>query len=191
MTSKLVSVWIALLLLPLLPVVILYVIFDQANYFKLEDTARGIVATGPIAAYVALVWLGWVIYKKVSNITVTSSAALKQVLGRWRFEAVSAHGTTRSGQCSITNPGGVITINGSFMENGQPVGDWRSQMAQLSDSELAVVYNLTEVRDGHEESSKALCTLHFDPESVSPMTGRWVVVGRDNAYGTVTYTKAG
>jgi len=188
---SLLRVWMFLLLTPLLPVIVLYVVFDRANYFRLEDTSRGILATGPIAAYVALVWLGWIIYKRVSNITVMSSAALKQVLGRWNFAASSAHGTTRRGECNITNPGGVLTIRGSFMEDDVPVGNWRSVMAQLTDSELAVVYDLTEVREGREENSKALCIVHFDPEQVSPMTGRWVVVGREGAYGTVTYTKAG
>jgi hypothetical protein len=189
MTKRLLLIWLVLLIAPLIPVTALYVIFDQANYFKLEDAARGIVATGPIAAYVALVWIGWQIYRRVSNITVTSSAALKQVVGDWTFEAESAHHTKRNGRCTITNPGGVLTITGSFIEEGKPVGDWRSQMAQLTDNELSVVYTLTELRDDNPVSSKGVCTLHFNPASVSPMTGVWAVVGVAEANGTITYTK--
>ena len=190
MTKKLLLIWIVLLLGPLVPVLILYLIFEQANYFRLEDTARGIVATGPIAAYVAMVWLGWTMYKRVSNITLVSSAALKQVIGRWTFEAESGHGTKRGGHCTITAPGGILTIEGSFIEDGMPVGEWRSQMARLTDSELSIVYTLTELRGGASKSSRAVCTLHFDPVSVSPMKGAWVVVGAADAYGTITYTKA-
>lgn len=185
----LLGIWATLLLVPIIPVVILYLIFDQANYFKLEDTAKGILATGPIAAYVALVWIGWVIYGRVSKLTVKSSSALKEVLGTWDFEAESSHGTKRSGQCTITNPRGILKISGSFFVGGNPVGQWRSQMAQLTESNLSVLYTLSEIREGKEVSSRGVCTLSFDPKSVSPMQGVWVVVGAPDAFGTITYTK--
>ena len=51
----LLRIWASLLLLPAIPVIAFYLLFDKQNYFELEDTARGIVATGPIAAYIALV----------------------------------------------------------------------------------------------------------------------------------------
>lgn len=184
------GVWLMLLLAPLIPVVIVYVIFDQANYFKLEDTARGIVATGPIAAYVALVLVGVTVYRRLFNIAQVSSAALKQVKGQWTFVTKSAHATERAGRCTIGTVGGQLTVNGTFVQDDERVGDWNSVMARLTDSELTVVYNLSEIRDGEVKGSQGLLTLYFDPKSVSPMKGRWVAVGEAGAHGSITFSKA-
>jgi hypothetical protein len=53
----LIKTWGLILLLPLVPVVLLHMLFEKQNYFELHDTAKGLVAVGPIAAYVAIVGL--------------------------------------------------------------------------------------------------------------------------------------
>ncbi len=65
MVRLILKVWSVLLLLPLIPVFLLYAFFEGQNYFELQQTAKGIVATGPIAAYVFIVGLGWRIYLKL------------------------------------------------------------------------------------------------------------------------------
>jgi hypothetical protein len=189
MKRRLMGVWLMLLFAPLVPVVILYFIFDQANYFKLEDAARGIVATGPIAAYVALVLVGVTVYRRLFNIAQVSSSALKQVKGQWTFVTTSAHETERAGRCTIDTVGGQLTVTGTFVQAGEPVGDWHSVMARLTDSELTVVYDLSEIRGGKAKGSQGLLTLYFDSKSVSPMKGRWVAVGESGAHGTITFSK--
>jgi hypothetical protein len=82
-SGLLLRIWSALFLIPAAPVIAFYLLFNQQNYFELKETARGIVATGPIAAYIALVWIGWTIYRRVSNLTgEVSPAAVKD---RWRM----------------------------------------------------------------------------------------------------------
>jgi hypothetical protein len=60
-------VWMILLLLPLLPVISLYTLFQDQNFFGLGGAAKTIVATGPIAAYLVFVHVGWKIYASISN----------------------------------------------------------------------------------------------------------------------------
>lgn len=48
------TVYTVVAIVCLVPVAILYLIFGNINYFGLEGTWRGVVATGPIAAYVLL-----------------------------------------------------------------------------------------------------------------------------------------
>jgi len=52
-----VVVLVVLVLVLLIPVVVLYWLFGDKNYFGLDGFWKGLVATGPIAAYCFLVWL--------------------------------------------------------------------------------------------------------------------------------------
>ena len=58
-------IWSSLLLLPLIPVVLLYYFFEGQSYFGLENTAKGIVAAGPIAAYAVIIQIGWRMYGRI------------------------------------------------------------------------------------------------------------------------------
>ena len=51
---NLIIVNVVALLVPLLPVVILYLLFGKLNYFGLDGTWKSIVGAGPIAAYIFL-----------------------------------------------------------------------------------------------------------------------------------------
>ncbi len=136
-----------------------------------------------------IVLVGWRIYQNLQRASVRVSPSLAKVLGRWSFEAESSHGTRRSGECTISSDQGVLKVVGTFDEDGKRVGGWSSLMAHLDDERLWVVYELDETRDQEPELSRAFCEVDFDPTKVSPMRGRWTVIGRSDAWGTITYTK--
>lgn len=190
MSWRSVIIWAALIVVPLIPVIALYWLFRELNYFELADAARGLVATGPIAAYVAIVAIGTRTYFKLNRLPALDERALKRVLGTWSFEARSSHQTIRHGAAHVTEDRGQIFLNGTLCdEEDSQVGSWESTMAQLQSQRLSFVYNLREARDGKEEASTALCMLSLDPNTPSLMRGRWIVMGRNEALGEITYSR--
>ncbi len=173
-------------LVPALPVVLFYVLFDRQNYFDLENAAKGVVASGPIAAYVFLVYLAAHLFQRISGITEDVSPLQAKILGDWHFTATSFHGTARKGSCTFEVTRGQLCVSGSFMDGDKNVGNWRSTMARLSQQQLDFVYRLSDFRGGEPEESTGLISLHLDPADLSCMSGNWAVLGRAEAIGDVT-----
>lgn len=193
MKLKLAGVWAVLLLLPVVPVVIFYAVFRDQNYFELENAARGVVATGPIAAYVVLVVIGWNLYKRLSSLVFPIGPDEERLVGSsWDFSAVSSHETRRKGSFSFGVGGrGELNAAGSFQdaETGQDVGQWESTMARCKERQLEILYDLDDMGKGALEKSTGVLSLSLDPRDPRRMSGTWVVLGRDEAFGTITCTR--
>lgn len=211
-------VWSSLLLLPLIPVVFLYYFFEGQNFFELENTAKGIVAAGPIAAYTLIIQIGWRMYGKIFEqnsrqevnklnqqiqqledqlqIQESRSSQVNKLVGKWSFVSISSHQRTLTGECSISKSDqGVLSLSGFFVDNGRQVGTLTSELAQIiQDNTLAVIYRMEEAKQGRLEQHRGLCTFRFNEllTSSSPidtMKGFWIVVGREDMFGNVDYTK--
>lgn len=193
MKLKLVGVWAVLLLLPVIPVVIFYAVFRDQNYFELKNAARGIVATGPIAAYVGLVLIGWSIYKRLSSLIFPIGPDEERFVGTsWDFSAISSHNTQRKGSFSFSIGGrGELNAAGNFQdsETGQEVGQWESTMARCKERQLEVLYDLDDMGKGALEKSTGVLSLSVDPRNPKRMSGTWVVLGKGEAFGTITCTR--
>jgi len=187
-SGLLLRIWSALFLIPAAPVIAFYLLFNQQNYFELKETARGIVATGPIAAYIALVWIGWTIYRRVSNLTGEVSPLQSKIVGAWDYVATSAHGTKRQGCAEITEQRGQICLSGDFMDNDSPSGRWSSEMARIELRQLEVLYRLEDFRPQGPVSSTAVLSVQINPD-LQRMSGNWVVLGRSGAYGDIVFTR--
>jgi hypothetical protein len=186
------GVWIFLILVPMIPVGIFYAIFSDQNYFELENAGKGIVATGPIAAYFALVWLGARLYKGVSSDQPRLSDAEERLLGTsWDFNATSQHGSERKGSFTVTSASdGGLELKGNFeMADETQVGDWRSTMTRCEDGRLQILYDLSDSGKGAEERSTGMLSLHAKAVDPRQMSGRWVVLGRADAQGQMTCRK--
>jgi hypothetical protein len=189
MVRLILKVWSVLLLLPLIPVFLLYAFFEGQNYFELQQTAKGIVATGPIAAYVFIVGLGWRIYLKLIKETLSASPALEELPGHWKFRSISSHGTAREGNCYISNERGRLVLNGDFQEDGKQAGLWNSEVTQIKGNKLIVVYSLQELKEGKPVKFDGLSTVSFGAPPVSRMRGIWIVVGEADMSGSIEYTR--
>ena len=190
MTALLLRIWASLLLLPAIPVMAFYLVFNRQNYFELQDTARGIVATGPIAAYIALVLIGWTIYKRVSNLTGEVSPLQSRILGSWDYVATSVRGTKRQGSAEISEDHGQICMSGSFQDNDKPSGQWSSMMARIELQQLVVLYQLEDIRPQGRRTSTAVFSVQINPKAVNKMSGNWVVLGQADALGDIVFTRA-
>ncbi|HKQ53288.1 MAG TPA: hypothetical protein VJT74_13020 [Pyrinomonadaceae bacterium] len=189
--SPLAKMWSLLLLLPLVPVVLLYLLFEKQNYFELQETAKGILAAGPIAAYVGLVLVAWKIYLRISPMFVAVNAQLDQICGDWLFESTSRSGNTRVGDCYIRNERGQLVINGNFKNGDKTVGTWECELAGLRGNNLLMVYTLREIKEGKSDNLYGLVQVPFGEATASEMTGIWTVIGRADLDGTIKYTRRG
>jgi hypothetical protein len=182
--------WIALLILPLIPVVILYAVFAGQNYFELRYAAKGIVALGPIAAYVAIVWLGWRLLLSLEREGRYFSPLADAVAGEWEIASESTHHTLGTGNCTIVNDRGILTISGDLSEEGSNVASWRSEIAVVKGNMLYIYYSLTQIRSGGRELYNGMCTLQFGAAPVDEMKGIWIVAGGERERsGTITLTR--
>lgn len=183
---SLTKTWSLILLLPLVPVVLLYMLFEKQNYFELHDTAKTFLATGPIAAYVAIVWIAYKIYFKISPSFAGFDARLDQLCDNWRFVSTSKGGHVRQGDCTIIKDRQQLVINGNFKEAEKIVGVWEGELTGLRGNNFLMVYSL------HETGKPNLYGLVQVPVSDATgqeMSGIWTVVGRSDLEGTITYTR--
>ncbi|UCC73643.1 MAG: hypothetical protein JSV86_03505 [Gemmatimonadota bacterium] len=189
MTGRIIWFWVALLLLPLVPVTLLYYFFSGQNYFELKDVAKGIVATGPIAAYVAIVFIGWKIFRELPGTVFSLSPAIRDLPGQWTFRSESSHGTVREGSCQIVRKGFGLVFDGNFREAGKHVGDWKSEIVHAWHNRLFMFYELSELKADEVERFEGVSTLTFGTPPISQMSGTWNVVGKDKC-GTIVYSRA-
>lgn len=221
-------VWIILVIIPLFPVISLYRLFENQSYFELNGAVRGLVASGPIAAYAFFVYVGWQIFAKVSQqrkteqrlrdceIQLGSAEQLVQVLktqnndlseqllsvapsreladeleGVWDFTSRSGvHQRVLTGETTVRLTSGALRLRGNFKENGNLIGEWTSEAAQIIDgSDLLIVYKMTEFDNQNIKQLRGVCTFQLSSPPVIAMTGFWTVVGWTEMYGTVEYKK--
>jgi hypothetical protein len=192
-----ITVWIMLVLIPLFPVISLYQLFQNQNFFQLDGVPKGLVASGPVAAYVVFVYVGWKIFEQVSRqrnfeLGVAPSQQLAdQLVGNWDFTSRSSvHKRELTGEARIRFNNGVLRLNGVFQENRTPIGNWTSESAQVVDSSvLVVVYDMEEIKNGEFQKYRGVCTFQLSTSPITEMIGFWVVVGRAEMYGIVEYKK--
>ena len=178
--------WSLIVLLPLLPVVLLYILFERQNYFELHDTAKGLVATGPIAAYVVIVWIAYRIYFKISPSFVGFDERLDQLCDKWTFVSTSRGGHVRQGDCTITKDRQQLVINGNFKEGETILGIWEGELTGLRGNNFLMVYSLQETG---KPNFYGLVQVPFGDPAAQQMSGIWSVVGELNIEGNITYTR--
>src|SRR5687767_7580880 len=60
------GIWILIQTVPLAIMFFIYFFFKEQNFFQIEGFWKGIIASGPIAAYVFLTWIGFRYFKDLS-----------------------------------------------------------------------------------------------------------------------------
>lgn len=184
---KIIKVWSILLLLPVIPVILLYWLFAELNYFELQNTVKGIVATGPIAAYVGIILIGSNIYRKM---VATPDQGLEDLVGNWTIVSASGTGAKGIGTCYIQYDRGELTISGDFRsEDLKESGTWHCEMVKMRNNRLLMAYTLQTIRNGEKDTLDGITILSFGNQPVTKMKGIWAIAGREKMSGTVEYTR--
>jgi hypothetical protein len=184
MKAKDLGTWAALLLVPGVPVFAFYLVFKESNLVEIHEVPTGIVATGPIAAYIVLLWVGSRLSKQFrSEPSPLSPAEEEFVDTAWSFQASSQHGS-RDGQFTIgIDDRGRLVLTGNFELAGRNVGSWSSTMAQCQSKRLEVLYDLSESGKGKVRESTGFLAMATEPDDPDTMAGSWIVLGDGQAFG--------
>lgn len=178
--------WTLIWLIPIIPVVVLYVLFDQYNVFEFQDAPGGVKAFGPIGAYLVFVLLA---LRNRRMLEVRLGDDERKFLGSWELTSRSRNGHEAVGQCRIAADGGALSLAGTFAESAKLTSTWRSTMAQLKDGQLLVVYELKDL-DRDLSSEGLMKLLPDDPAGPARLEGDWAVIGRAGMLGTVVLTRS-
>lgn len=181
-----VATWAVLLLVPAVPVFAFYLVFKESNFVEVNQLPSGVVATGPIAAYFVLLWIGSRLAKRFDRESSPLSPAEQELVDTaWSFEAKSQNGS-RHGKFTIkTDERGRLCLSGNFMLDGKNVGSWKSMMAQCSTGQLQVLYDLTDSGKGAVDDSTGHLSMSVEPDDPDTMSGSWGVVGDSDAFGAL------
>ncbi|MEI8281915.1 MAG: hypothetical protein WCG75_05890 [Armatimonadota bacterium] len=179
--------WLAVFLVPLIPVVILYVFFAGQNFFALEGFVKGVVATGPIAAYFALVYVALRVWEKTGGSSGIPKELTSQYIGQWRFESESSHQTQLRGTCIISESNGRVAMNGRIEKDGHVMGTWNSAAVVLDDTGMYIVYNFNETTP-EVKYTRGVVEAVYNP-ATKQLDGSWVTMGENSKSGIVNYTR--
>jgi hypothetical protein len=189
MINRTLFAWVFVIMIPLIPVILLYLFFQNQNYFELKDPTLGIYALGPIAAYIGLVIIGWRIFRELEKSGRLESPYFQQLLGEWEMESKSIHASAGKGNFNIDDKGGELVITGSIRENGEEYAQWNSEIAYLRDRYLYIYYNMEQLKEEGPTNLKGMCRLCILNIPVKEMEGQWTIVGESYTAGEMRCRK--
>jgi hypothetical protein len=82
------GLWILIQVVPLIVMFVIYFFFAQQNFFQIEGLWKGIIASGPIAAYIFLTWIGFRYFKDLAA-TFDPQDDYRDLLGSWELVSQS------------------------------------------------------------------------------------------------------
>lgn len=178
--------WILIWLVPIIPIVVLYLLFEEYNVFEFQDAPGGLKAFGPIGAYLVLVWLAM---RNRRLLEVRLGDDERRLLGSWELISRSWHGHHAAGTCRITEDDNMLCLAGTFTESSELTSTWRSTIARLDHSQLLVVYELND-RERNLSSEGLMKLIVDNTDRPARLEGDWAIVGREGTRGTVAFTRA-
>ncbi len=171
-------------LVPLIPAVVLYYLFQGDNIAEYIRASEGIKLGGPAALYVILVVLA-IRYVNTDPL----GEVKKSLVGSWEITARSA-GTDATSDCEISLKNDQIKISGGqFVEGERPIGTWQVEKLFLSPESLTWFYNLTESA-GSKSRFRGLVELNIQGSGKDlRLSGSWEVLGPEENSGTIELTR--
>ena len=190
--SRMIGAWLAIVGVPLIPVVILYGLFGNQNYFGLDGWAKGLVATGPVAAYVFLVHQGWRIFRGLPGLLgLSASTRGAGLTGDWTFESATPdESTVRQGSCHVELRAGALRLDGDYRApTGQLMGRWASTVTAVDATRLVFLYTLDEILAEGAKHQEGVCWVRFSGVHPERMEGQWRILGDSQSLGNITLIK--
>lgn len=184
------GLWILIQVVPLIVMFIIYFFFAQQNFFQIEGLWKGIIASGPIAAYIFLTWIGFRYFKDLAA-TFDPQDDYRDLLGSWELVSQSERGVKATGRCEITCPNKRLALSGTYEEGDRPIVVWQSDFAFLDGNRLFYVYKL----DAPTDSFIGYVRLHVKRPTrrshtvVQDMVGDWVALGVERKRGRISFKR--
>lgn len=188
-----------LLLLPLLPAVLLYVLFGELNSAGVQwSEAYAVQLGGPVAAYVIVLLIAWLIYKKLYVLENPLEPLLEALEGKWHLKSKSREtGRNAQSETTIVLDDGALRIDGGTFfsvtedgSKGDSIGQWHADMAVSDGRRLKYFYTLTDLL-ASPSTWRGLVEADLQPDSKPPtFRGTWQVIGKEVHSGSIVLTKS-
>ena len=170
---------------------VIYFFFAQQNFFQIEGLWKGIIASGPIAAYIFLTWIGFRYFKDLAA-TFDPQDDYRDLLGSWELVSQSEKSTQAIGRCEITCPNKRLSLSGTFEEGANrtwfrsvrfcfPYGNrlFYCIRARFPDSDSFIGYVRLHVKRPSRREHKR----------VDDMVGDWVALGAQRKRGRISFKR--
>ena len=186
--NRTVAIWVLIQLVPLSILYFVYTFFSDQNFFQLEGAWKGVVASGPIAAYIFITWIGFKYLKELISISFRFNEGTENVIGEWNFTSSSEGHVTASGCCEIAVRDNKLRLSGNYNEKDEMTTLWQSDVAFLDGNNLFYVYKL-ESHDIGYIGYVRLRIMEKKNKKATKMSGEWVAVGEEKKRGNTTITR--
>jgi hypothetical protein len=187
-------------MIPLVPVVLLYIRFQDANFFGLQNWPRGVVASGPIAAYVFMLYYGFNrIFTGLVRLTTSDLYKVpEEYIGNWHCESLTRKsGKSSSGTLTGFMRAGMLGFRGTL--NGEDTNRFADIISDLCVLDFGshtanILYRIYGTRtDAVRVNYECIYWGHVHvktKEDPLTITGSWMQIsGDERACGTLTLTK--
>jgi hypothetical protein len=178
-------------LIPLVPAVLLYELFNSINSASVVQTNQGIKLGGPAALYFVLLILALWYVNKWRTKTDPLEKLKKDLVGNWNVNSVSSSNRTAVSTSSfrLNEDNNLISAGGSFIEEGRTIGTWTPDQIILDQVRDNVIF-LYDLRDAAADVNlRGLMELTIGRQTPLIMQGTWEVIGPNRHRGTVTFEK--
>jgi hypothetical protein len=188
--STIAGLWILIQVVPLTIMFVIYYFFAQQSFFQIEGMWKGVIASGPIAAYIFLTWIGFRCFKDLAA-TFDPQDDYRDLLGTWELVSQSEKTSQATGRCEIACPNKRLSLSGTFDEGSKPTVVWQSDFAFLDGNRLFYVYKL----DAGSDSYIGYVRLHVKRPArrkysvVDDMVGDWVALGAERKRGRISFKR--
>lgn len=187
-TNRAIISWLLIQLVPLAILYFVYTFFSEQNFFNIEGAWKGVVASGPIAAYIFITWMGFRYFKEIIAITFRLNEEADNVVGNWNFESSSEHGKSAKGSCEISLQDNRLEISGNYEEPNEIATIWQSDIAFLDGNNLFYVYKLESHNIGYIGYVRLRVSRKAKKKAVE-MKGEWVSIGQEKKRGNITISR--
>jgi hypothetical protein len=179
-------------LIPLVPAVLLYELFNSLNSASVIQTNQGVKLGGPAALYFVLLILALRYVNRWRNKTDPLAKLRKDLVGTWDVNSVSSNDRKAVSTSSFRlDDDNLILAGGSFVENGKTIGTWTPDHIILDRDRDKVIF-LYDLKDTAAAVDwRGLMELTVGRETPLVMRGTWEVIGQNHHSGTVTFVKRG
>lgn len=188
LANRVIAIWLLVQLIPLVITYFVYTFFSEQNFFNIEGAWKGVVASGPIAAYVFITWMGFRYFKELLSITFKVNEDTDNIVGNWIIEAKSEHGKNAKGSCEINLQDNRLEISGNYEEQEGIATIWQSDIAFLEGNNLFYVYKLDSHNIGYIGYVRLRVLRKIKKKAVE-MQGEWIAIGNDRKRGNIILSR--
>ena len=181
--------YMVVLLFPLIPTVILFLLFENIAEVNYKESALAVKVTGSAAFYVVLLLFSM---KNIGHFFDPLYRIRKNTVGKWNYETIGYDGKHGAGAAEITIDEDNLTITGTLTIAGhadprtQRKYSWDATEIYLTKDKITWFFNFP----GMQREGVARLNFHHDANGIiHKMIGEWGVAGQERG-GSIEMTRS-